>query len=247
MADSHRADAWAGFQKDTADHVLVIAHEDGVYRHLHVRKPGTSCYGFDIVTWPGHLAISGDMGCDVFARTLDMLKFFRPSSGDYLANAAERRGELPINPSYWAEKIQSGRDNTEFDPGALRDLVAREARDYIESHTEDAAPTWAGRLIDQVTELVATLEDTSVAGAIRELDAFRPDTFEYSLHLAPGEEVPPAFAEFRFSEPWDHSRSLERWTFHYLWRCYAIVWAVREYDAQKATTAVDDAPARVEA
>jgi hypothetical protein len=33
--------------------------------------------GFDVVTWPGHLSISGDMGCFVFTRVDDMFTFFR--------------------------------------------------------------------------------------------------------------------------------------------------------------------------
>lgn len=50
---------------------------------------------FDLVTWPGFLTISGDMGCWTFSRVEDMFTFFRGR-------------ELKINPSYWAEKLQHG-------------------------------------------------------------------------------------------------------------------------------------------
>lgn len=80
------------FLADVAMHRLQILHDDGLYRHLRFRRPGSYCYGFDIVTYPGYLCYSGDMGCYVFSRLPDMFEFFR--------------GDGP-NPSYWAEKCVS--------------------------------------------------------------------------------------------------------------------------------------------
>lgn len=71
------------------NHELTIIRDDGVYRHLRCCRPDTWSYGFEIVTWPGHLAISGDIGCYVFSRVTDMFEFF---------------GAGRINPGYWAEK-----------------------------------------------------------------------------------------------------------------------------------------------
>ena len=39
-----------------------------------------------------------------------------------------------------------------------------------------------------------------------------------------------------FVDFWDHDFS--EWTVHYLWRCYAIVWAIRQYDSMKAVPRV---------
>ncbi len=78
---------------DFSKHVLTVKHNDGLYRHLRCQKPGTWIYGFDVTTWPGHLAITGDIGSYLFARVPDMLTFFESSKGG-------------INPDYWGQKLQ---------------------------------------------------------------------------------------------------------------------------------------------
>lgn len=88
------------FVKDTAEHELTVLRDDGLYRHLRCRKPGTVIYGFDLVTWPGYLAIVGDTGDYVFSRVEDMLEFFEASRGS-------------INPPYWSEKLQAPKYNAE--------------------------------------------------------------------------------------------------------------------------------------
>lgn len=90
MADEFSA-ARAQAERDFANHELTIFHEDGVYRHLRFARPGTSMYSFSLVTWPGYLAIDGDLEGYVFSRTLDMIEFFA--------------GDGDINPHYWAQKI----------------------------------------------------------------------------------------------------------------------------------------------
>jgi len=50
------------FLKDVASHQMHIIQNDGVNRHIRFSKPGTSCYHFDLITWPGHLCYTGDMG-----------------------------------------------------------------------------------------------------------------------------------------------------------------------------------------
>lgn len=92
---------WRHFLKNTAEHQLTILHEDGLYRHLRMNKPGSYMWGWDIVTWPGRLAIYGDIGrAGMFARIDDMISFFDvrhyPKLGD---------GSPFINPSYWGEKF----------------------------------------------------------------------------------------------------------------------------------------------
>lgn len=80
------------FAGDVRDHQMSVVHVHGVHRHLQFKSPGTSCYLFNIITWPGSLCIEGDMGCYVFSRLPDMFEFFRTDRG-------------AINASYWAEKV----------------------------------------------------------------------------------------------------------------------------------------------
>jgi hypothetical protein len=65
------------FLKEVSTHQFTVLHESGLYRHLRFKRPGTGIMHFDIVTWPGYLAYSGDMGCFVFQRLDDMLEFFK--------------------------------------------------------------------------------------------------------------------------------------------------------------------------
>lgn len=85
------------FNKDTADHLMTTLHEDGLYRHLRFRSPATGWGWFDLITWPGHLTINGDMGTYTFARTEDMFDFFTGY----------------INTHYWSEK-EKGRGRSEL-------------------------------------------------------------------------------------------------------------------------------------
>lgn len=81
------------FLKDVKDHKLSIIKDDGLYRHLKFRKPDTGIMGFDLVTWPGTLCYTGDMGTYVFSRIPDMFAFFRFATD-----------QLRIDRGYWAEK-----------------------------------------------------------------------------------------------------------------------------------------------
>jgi hypothetical protein len=80
------------FVQDIVTHEMEIQNESGVFRHVLFKRPNSSNYHFCLTTWPGYLAISGDMGTYVFRRIRDMFDFF---------DAKE------INPSYWAEKCVS--------------------------------------------------------------------------------------------------------------------------------------------
>lgn len=99
------------FLKDVAKHHIEIIRDDGLYRHVRFRRPGTYCMGFDLITWPGYLCYCGDMGTYTFTRIPDMFGFFRGNN---------------INPSYWAEKCVSvDRDGIkEFDEELFRRAVS---------------------------------------------------------------------------------------------------------------------------
>jgi hypothetical protein len=104
-----KASAAKMFAADTARHELTVLHDSGLYRHLRCKTPGTNAYWFDITTWPGSLAISGDMGSFTFSRERDMLPFFRSEYG--------------INPHYWAQKEQSGAPTKEYSEARFREAV----------------------------------------------------------------------------------------------------------------------------
>lgn len=218
--------ALASFRSSTRHHALAVVRDDGPYRHLRYLHDKAECaaagargekpcgpvgsaYWFDIVTWPGNLAFTGDMGSYLFGRTTseDMLAFFRGQRA---------------NPGYWAEKVKAA------DPDAgirryseqvfLRD-VADEAAGY-----EDAFPGLTAAVHAAVTDELFNAESEDQA---RE---FLND-FEYR----PGDgDVPDdAPLAFRFANAWEWD--LRDFAFHYLWCCHAITWGIARYDEAKAT------------
>lgn len=93
-AQQRDADMCQRFDRETSEHTMTVLRDDGLYRHLRFQQPGTSMYYFDLVTWPGVLAISGDCGAYMFSRIDDMFRFFE----------SQRDG---INPHYWSEKLRA--------------------------------------------------------------------------------------------------------------------------------------------
>ena len=82
------------FAKDVASHVMTIHRDEGVDRRVTFRRPETRCMSFELVTWPGVLAYTGDMGSFMFTRLHDMFEFFRLP--EYPARLPDFR--------YWEEK-----------------------------------------------------------------------------------------------------------------------------------------------
>jgi hypothetical protein len=121
------------FLDDVENHKIRIIRDDGNDRHIRFRKPNTVCYGFDLITWFGHLCISGDCGTFVFRRIEDMFTFFRMSE-NYHKLYPDRK--LHINPQYWHEKVLAEDKNggvEQYSQEALTDAI----KDYHEFYYED--------------------------------------------------------------------------------------------------------------
>ena len=115
------------FPACVAGHTLEIKHDDGIYRHICCSKNGSPVHRFNITTWPGFLAITGDMGAYVFERTEDMFKFFR-------------RDDLSINAGYWAEKCAAVDNRSgiqEFSDDSFCAAVAEYMAEYHPDFTDE--------------------------------------------------------------------------------------------------------------
>jgi hypothetical protein len=124
----------ARFARDTAKHEMTVLHDDGLYRHLRFMNPKSSEYWFEIVTWPGSLAMRGDVGDGyVFTRLSDMFEFFR----------ADRR--WGINPHYWAEKLGGGRRSVKAYSEAL--LRQRVVEQFVNDARWGGVPAGTGKAI----------------------------------------------------------------------------------------------------
>jgi hypothetical protein len=199
------------FLRDVRDHEITIIKDDGVYRHLRFKRKDSGTFWFDIVTWPGFLAYSGDMGAYMFSRCDDMLDFFRMDSDDFNYKSDKK---LNINPYYWSEKLESvsqyGGGTLEYDEDAFRERVTEFFDDYCRDAEFDET---------QRDELWEEISDSVLSYADEEHRAYDAVS-EFSE------------GDFEFVDFFD-AGSTNRYTYHFIWCLYAIVWGIGLYDEKK--------------
>lgn len=200
------------FRKDIANHAMHTLRDDGLYRHLRFKQPQSSCYCFDIVTWPGYLAITGDMGASVFSRLSDMFEFFRPGRGE-----ESKDDGLFINRGYWAEKLQANDGSAkEFSLERFRANIGERFNSYFEGEELTRAEREAKRsLWRQVREELIEPDWDHEVRAYDAVHEFEPED--------------QTFKCFGFPDFWESNN--QEYTFHFTWRCYAIAHAIQHYDA----------------
>jgi hypothetical protein len=216
------------FLRDVAQHEMTVIRDDGVNRHIRFKKPGSSDMFFDLITWPGHLCYTGDMGAYVFQRLTDMFEFFRT---DRAYNQASGR-KLAINLGYWTEKLiavdgnRHGGKPKAFDEEkfkrAINDYRVRWIRDAKESGALDKE----GR-----RELWEAVED-EVLGALDEGE-HRASFAAYDFH-----HPDPSDSQRRgwmFEDLFGHD--FTEYTHSIIWCCYALAWGIEKYDAAKQAAA----------
>jgi hypothetical protein len=146
------------------------------------------------------------MGSWVFSRIADMFEFFRHDR---------------IDPRYWAEKLQSGRnDAKEFSIEALKEQVMGWLDNY--DPEEFTAEKRAGVVEEIEMEIFDQYGDTDEHEAIKALF-----NFKYQLN----KDDPRRVLTFDHCEgPYG-----KRWSYHYIWCLWAIVWGIQQWDAREAT------------
>ncbi|MET8978504.1 hypothetical protein ABZX85_23090 [Streptomyces sp. NPDC004539] len=156
----------ARFARDTANHRLIVLHDDGLYRHLRFTNPAADGHTpFELITWPYNLVVKAGwtFHFDINA-TPDMFDLFRNTAFS---------GE--INPGYWSEKVRAGRDEIEgFDP----ELFERQVKEHVvRAIREGDAPRGIGA---EVTRDIFAWGDIShEAGAREELESFRYEDWSF--------------------------------------------------------------------
>jgi hypothetical protein len=155
------------FANETAEHVMTVAHDDGLYRHLKFRHTGknySGYYWFDLITVPGALIFQGDGDSYIFRRDEDMFEFFRGRVGE-------------INPHYWQEKVVSGRDRIRtYDERVFR---ARVLEEFTEA-CQWGVPRGTGRALREQILDDDYAELHYEQGARDALDRFEHDGFRFS-------------------------------------------------------------------
>ena len=181
--------------KDLATHEMRVIHDGGIFhRHLRFRRPESSVFWFDIITYPGSLVIDGDMGTYVFRRLDDMFEFFRTESVHIKGDG------LKINPGYWCEKLTAVDRHagyTEFTERRFIEAVKQDFDDWVENNapTEDVAATLWRELEEEVTSYGSSEEDAVQAAM----------DFQSSV------------CDFQMRDFYEHD--LREFTFSYIWNC----------------------------
>lgn len=200
------------FLQEVATHQMQIIRDDGVNRHVRFKSPGTIAAQFDLITWPGHLCYTGDMGTYVFSRIKDMFEFFR---------ADKRHGDgLHINRGYWSEKVLAADRHGKITEFSGDQFVTR-LREALEECIAANRDEWDD---DYPAELRARFDD--------EVAAYADDGEHAARQAAEGFEVDD---EQVFTDLWEYD--FHRFTDHFTWCCLALAWGIKQYDAAKQPAA----------
>lgn len=204
------------FRGDVAKHQLRVLRDDGVYRHIRLAKPGSINMSFELVTWPGSLCFTGDMGTFVFERLEDMFQFFRSDK--------PVDDPIRINLGYWSEKLvavdghRTGGSAKEWSEEKFRRGVREQLVCWWRDHRDLGI---GGR-----RELREAVESDIMFHIGDDQDGHRAMQAAYDFT----ERV--RGTEFRFIDLFE--RDFTEYTMRFVWCCCALVWAIRVYDAHRA-------------
>jgi hypothetical protein len=191
------------YRSDTKNHELTILHDDGLYRHLRVARAGSSMYYFDLLTWPGRLSIVGDVQPGwVFSRVEDMFEFFRSPNEQ-------------INPTYWSEKVITGR-------AEMESFSEEKFRAYVTEVVDQCEESWPG-LREAVKEQIF---DDDAGSYMFDQEAF--DALG-AFHFSITENERTRWFQFDLADA-----RFRDWDWSFLWCCHAIVDGIARYDHIKA-------------
>lgn len=192
------------FLKDVRNHRLTVIRDKGMYRHLRFGIPGSSTMRFDILTWPGYLCYTGDMGTFVFRRLDDMLQFFRSPHDQ----------PLSTSPDYWAEKLEAV-DTC----GGLKSFDRRVFDETVQSWIDDFCDG-EGLLAKDKLDLVREVGDR-----LRYCESDDERGLQEALDglSCNGNEVFESF----------YGTDCRSYSPRYLWCCLALPWAIKVYDDYK--------------
>lgn len=166
VIDNYHPEVLRRFNRDIEGHEMEVLLDQGLYRHLRFKKPGTGMYYVDIITTPGQLTIRADMGTYVFSRLTDMFEFFT--------------GNGYVNAGYWGEKLLAIDKNSGYrghSEDVYRGWVIQNFWDRREFYEPDvAAQIWADIRDSLFDDYVDRTSKSECMGA---LDRFRSHDFRY--------------------------------------------------------------------
>lgn len=209
------------FIEKIKNHKVTILLDKGVYRHLHCSTGSINAH-FDIVTYPGHLTISGDMGTYTFSRVDDMFRFFPMDDNDFMKNNV-------INTCYWGEKLEAVCKQSGYRAHCV-DTLMGSVNEQVDNICADIADHFENN-----DKEYKTVEDFEAAFRGEVKDHFKYlDMDKYRFIGAIESFESDIIDDVNFAEDIGEWLESEKYSYHYIWCCYAIVWAIAEYDQLKS-------------
>lgn len=206
------------FLKDVADHEMIIIRDDGLHRHIRFKQSGTYCMHFDLITWPGYLCYTGDMGTFVFQRLRDMFEFFR-TDREHLRLRDGRT--LAINPSYWGEKLEAV--DRSGDCGSYREFSEEKFDRAVMGYLVEWIRGQAYKTTKEERRELWNAVVSDVIGAEGDSGGYRKQCAAHDFHHRVNDRI-----EFYFQDFWE--RSVTDYTNRFIWCCYALAWGIAQYD-----------------
>ena len=197
------------FLSEVAEHKIRVIRDEGLYKHFSVSKPGDSNQSFEIILFPSHLVITGDMGTYCFSRARDMLQWFVKESGSAMASPEAEIGRW--HKSLVSVDAQMGAKKKSLSMALGRISENREF--YIAEH-----PDYKDTIESEFDDLVLCSEDG--------VDVLLNEMYNFKL-LLPDEHHP--FSDIDF-------RDVEAYVSQFAWCCYAINYTIGEYLKSNKTT-----------
>ena len=118
-------------QRAFAEHQIEIILANDMHRHWRCAKPGTGVYEFHVITVPGRLIVTGDIGFLAVERTRDMVAWCSGAvqSIEYFAEKVPRS----IKTTEYSEEVAEAWCREELADEDVSDETKAELDDFIET------------------------------------------------------------------------------------------------------------------
>lgn len=241
---SEHAEIAAHFQRDFSTATMTVQREDELYRHIEFAAPKTM-NRLIVVTWPYNLLVAGSHGSYHFERfgpdTEDMFDWLRGSR---------------VSPSSWSSKLVNGSHSVcEYDRArmeaqinervaeAIRDdwapdgLQAAVREEILDSYLLDTKDT-AFQLVSEFQHGAKYRAECSCGLSSKDVSYADALMWDLREHKADGKKHKinvRQVAGFDFDDftEW----RVDKLSYHFVYQCHAVVWAIGQYDAARKAVA----------
>jgi len=191
------------FMAEMAKHTLTIKQDDGHYKHLVMAEAGEFENAFEVIAFPHHIMITGDMGTYCFSRTLDMMKWFIKDGDKAIASPQ-------IELHRWYSKLVS----TDSYLGAKKKSLTL-AKQEVEQNRD----FYINEYPDQASIINSAFDDL-IDYAEMGVEMLLIEMYGFSFTIDGNEHQP--FTDFE-------ADTVEAYVSQFAWCCYAINFAIGEY------------------